>query len=49
MAGDLVTDSPLLHVWAETGDLIYRWTGDEGEKYFVPSNIFRMLNEPWRG
>ena len=50
MANDgLVTDPELFPSWANDGDNIYQWTDSKNAVFLVPTTVYNLLTQPWRG
>ena len=47
--GGLVTDPELFPSWANDGDNIYQWTDSKNAVILVPTTIYNLLTQPWRG
>ena len=50
MANDgLVTDPELFPSWANDGDNIHQWTDSKNVVFLVPTTVYNLLTQPWRG
>ena len=47
--GGLVTDPELFPSWANDGDNIYQWTDSKNVVFLVPTTVYNLLTQPWRG